>query len=36
MSIKTTVISEEQLKEQLAYCSQIRSFWLEQNMTPLA
>jgi len=36
MSNKTTVISEDQLKAQLAYCSQIRNFWLEQNITPLA
>ena len=36
MSNKTTVISEQQLNEQLLYCSQIRAFWLEQHLTPLA
>ena len=36
MSSKTTVISEDQLNAQLAYCSQIRNFWQEQNITPLA
>ena len=36
MSNKTTVISETQLNQQLEYCSQIRSFWQDQNVTPIA
>ena len=36
MSNKTTVISEEKLNEQLAFCHKIRSFWQDQSLTPLA
>ena len=36
MNTKTTVISQEELAKQFAYCEQIRAWWHEQNMTPLA
>jgi len=36
MNTKTTVISEEKLNEQLAFCHKIRSFWQDQSVTPLA
>ena len=33
---KTTVISQEQLDAQLAFCQKIREFWCSQAITPLA
>ena len=36
MEKKTTVISQEQLQKQLAYCNEINAFWHGQNITPLA
>ena len=36
MNTKTTVISQEELTKQLAFCSRIRAHWHEQNTTPLA
>ena len=36
MKEKTTVISQQQLQSQLAYCNEINHFWHEQGITPLA
>ena len=36
MSKQTTVINQEQLQQQFAYCDKIASFWLGQNRTPTA
>ena len=36
MKNQTTVISEEKLNQQLAFCHKIRAYWHEQNTTPLA
>ena len=36
MAEKTTVISQEQLQEQMSFCHKIRAFWIAQNITPLA
>ena len=36
MNTKTTVISEEQLASQYAYCDKISAYWLSQNRTPTA
>ena len=36
MSTKTTVISPEALQQQLDFCQQIKSYWHDQNITPLA
>ena len=36
MNTKTTVISQEELGKQLAFCESIRAFWHEQNITPTA
>ena len=36
MPTKTTVISQEALQEQLAFCAKIYALWCERNMTPLA
>ena len=36
MSAKTTVISQDALQQQFAYCEQIRSIWLDRNTVPLA
>ena len=36
MKEKTTVISQQQLQAQLAYCNEINRFWHEQGITPLA
>ena len=36
MNEKTTVISQQQLQAQLAYCNEINRFWHEQSITPLA
>ena len=36
MKEKTTVISQQQLQSQLAYCNEINRFWHEQGITPLA
>ena len=36
MNTKTTVISQEQLESQFAYCDKIAAFWQQQNMTPTA
>ena len=36
MEKKTTVISQEQLQKQLAYCNEINAFWHGQDLTPLA
>ena len=36
MKEKTTVISQQQLQAQLAYCNEINRFWHEQDITPLA
>ena len=36
MNTKTTVITEEQLKQQFAFCDNIAAFWHEQNITPTA
>ncbi len=33
---KTTVITQEQLDQQLAFCEQIKAFWQGQNITPTA
>ena len=33
---KTTVISNEALQKQLAYCNKIQQYWLSQGRTPLA
>ena len=36
MSSKTTVISQQALQEQLAYCAKIHSIWHQRGVTPLA
>ena len=36
MSAKTTVISQEQLQQQLAYCNKIAAYWYEADITPKA
>ena len=36
MSQKTTVVSQEALDQQLAYCHRISAYWHEQNITPTA
>ena len=36
MNTKTTVISHEELAKQYSFCEQIRAFWHQQNITPLA
>ena len=36
MKEKTTVISQEALQQQLAYCNQINQYWRDQNITPKA
>ncbi len=36
MSTSTTVISQEQLQKQLAFCNQIHSLWLSRGITPTA
>ncbi len=36
MSTKTSVISQQQLQQQLHYCSQINDIWKSKGMTPLA
>ena len=36
MSSKTTVISQEQLQQQLAFCHQIRDYWAQRDCTPTA
>jgi tRNA-2-methylthio-N6-dimethylallyladenosine synthase len=36
MKEKTTVISQEALSEQLAFCHQIQNYWHERDLTPLA
>ncbi len=36
MSKKTTVISQEELDRQLAFCDKIHRYWKEQNIAPLA
>ena len=36
MNNKTTVISQEALEKQLAFCHKINAFWRSQNITPLA
>ena len=36
MQTKTTVITQEQLQQQFAYCDHISAFWHEKNNTPTA
>ena len=36
MNTKTTVISQEQLNEQLANCGRIAAYWRENGITPCA
>ena len=36
MDTKTTVISQDQLDLQLAYCNQIAAYWHQQARTPKA
>ena len=36
MNSKTTVISQEQLQQQLAFCGRIYAYWQERDRTPLA
>ena len=36
MNTKTTVISQEQLAQQLSFCDKINIYWHEQSRTPLA
>lgn len=36
MSTKTTVISQAQLNEQLAFCDKINAYWHSRGITPLA
>ena len=36
MNTKTTVISEDQLQQQLAFCDKIQALWHEQGRTPTA
>ena len=36
MSTKTTVISQEQLQQQLAFCNQIYAYWQDRDRTPKA
>ena len=36
MSQKTTIVSQEALDQQLAYCDRISAFWHEQNIAPTA
>ena len=36
MEAKTTVISQEQLQQQMAYCCQIKAYWQDRDRTPLA
>ena len=33
---KTTVISQEQLQQQLDFCNKINAYWHEQDITPTA
>ena len=36
MKEKTTVISQEQLHTQLAYCEEIKAYWHSHSTTPIA
>ena len=36
MNTKTTVISQEQLQQQFAFCHKIRQYWLDKNRIPTA
>ena len=36
MNTKTTVISENQLQQQFAYCDRIADYWQRENITPTA
>ena len=36
MTTKTTVISQEQLQQQFAFCDHISAYWHEKNTTPTA
>ncbi len=36
MNRKTSVVSEQELNEQLAYCQQIQAYWLDRNTVPKA
>ena len=36
MNTKTTVISENQLQQQFAYCDRIADYWQRENTTPTA
>ena len=36
MNTKTTVISENQLQQQFAYCDRIADYWQRENITPAA
>ena len=36
MNTKTTVISQEQLQQQFAFCHKIRQYWLDKNQIPTA
>ena len=36
MSNKTTVISEEQLRQQFDYCDKIAAYWREKDTVPVA
>ena len=36
MSTKTTVISQEQLQQQLSYCDKIAAYWHEMGRSPIA
>ncbi len=36
MNSKTTVISQEQLDQQLSYCDKIKTYWHSRSITPLA
>ena len=36
MNTKTTVISQEQLQQQFAFCHKVRQYWLDKNRIPTA
>ena len=36
MNTKTTVIEQDQLEEQFAFCDKIAAFWQNQGRTPTA
>ena len=36
MNTKTTVVSQEELQQQFAYCDKIAAYWRSENIVPKA